>query len=150
MRVDTTEVNKYRNNAELAMPHVVTALESIDAVQTLTPDDSVETINTVLPTTSTVSLGANVNGVNDFIVLPALANVPAGHTITVIGGAAACEIRTPADSDEEINSENCDGTKEYQMAAGQVHRFTKIDDTVGWMGQGFTAIGAVATAVVPE
>ena len=54
-------------------------------------------------------------------------------------------------SDEEINSENSDGTKEYAIASGgQIHNFTKIDNTIGWMGQGFTAIGAVVTAVVPD
>ena len=53
-------------------------------------------------------------------------------------------------SAEEINSEDCDGTKEYLLTATQIHRFTKIDNTIGWVGQGFTAIGAVATAVVPD
>ena len=106
--------------------------------------------NTVLPGVRSVKVGANVNGVTDFIVLPALATVPSGHTITVIAGVADCEVRTPASSGEEINSEDCDGTKEYLLTATQIHTFTKIDNTIGWMGQGFTAIGAVVTAVVPD
>lgn len=122
-------------------------LESI----TLTPDDSQESINSIPPSVRSVTVGANVNGVNDFIVLPALADVPNGHEITVISNAAGHEVRTPADSDEEINSENSDGTKEYAIAAGgQIHIFRKINNTIGWMGQGFTAIGAVVTAVVPD
>lgn len=117
----------------------------------LTPDDSEGVgVNVIEPGVTSVRLGANVNGVTDFVVLPALADVPSGHCITIIAGAANCEVRTPADSDEEINSENSDGTKEYLLTATQIHRFTKIDDTIGWMGQGFTAIGAVATAVVPD
>ncbi|MCK4501359.1 hypothetical protein KAU11_12735, partial [Candidatus Babeliales bacterium] len=97
-----------------------------------------------------VRLGANVNGVTDFVTLPSLADVPNGEEITIIAGAANCEVRTPAASAEEINSEDCDGTKEYLLTATEIHRFTKIDNTIGWMGQGFTAIGAVATAVVPD
>lgn len=117
----------------------------------LTPDDAQGTVNSVPPEVRVVEVGANVNGVNDFIVLPSLASVPNGHEITVYSNAAGHEVRTPADSDEEINSENCDGTKEYAIAAGsQIHIFRKINNTLGWMGQGFTAIGAVATAVVPD
>lgn len=119
--------------------------------QSLTPDDSEGAdVNVINPGVQNVRLGANVNGVNDFVVLPALSSVPAGHTVTIIAGAANCEVRTPASSAEEINSENCDGTKEYLLTATQIHRFTKIDDTIGWMGQGYTAIGAAATAVVPD
>lgn len=120
--------------------------------QSLTPDDSEGAgVNVITPGVTSVAVGANVNGVNDFIVLPSLADVPVGHCITVVSNAAGHEVRTPATSAEEINSEDCDGTKEYAIAAGgQIHRFTKIDDTIGWMGQGFTAIGAVVTAVVPD
>lgn len=124
----------------------------VAGAQTLTPDDAEgEGVNVVTPGVTSVAVGANVNGVNDFIVLPALADVPVGHCITVVSNAAGHEVRTPAESAEEINSEDCDGTKEYAIAAGgQIHRFTKISDAIGWMGQGFTAIGAVVTAVVPD
>lgn len=117
----------------------------------LTPDDSQEAINSVPAGVTVVSVGANVNGVGDWITLPSLATVPNGHEITVISNAAGHEVRTPASSDEEINSENCDGTKEYAIASGgQIHKFVKIDNTIGWMGYGYTAIGAVVTAVVPD
>ena len=116
----------------------------------LTPDDSESALNIIEAGVTAVRLGANVNGVTDFVTLPSLASVEDGHVVTIIAGAANCEVRTPAGSDEEINSENSDGTKEYLLTATQVHRFTKIDNTIGWMGQGFTAIGAVATAVVPD
>jgi hypothetical protein len=124
----------------------------VEGSETLTPDDAEGVgVNVITPGVTSVAVGANVNGVNDFIVLPALADVPIGHCITVVSNAAGHEVRTPATSAEEINSEDCDGTKEYAIAAGgQIHRFTKISDSVGWMGQGFTAIGAVVTAVVPD
>ena len=122
------------------------------AVVALTPDDADgEGVNMIPAGVQMVSVGANVNGVNDWITLPALSSVPNGFTITVVSNAAGHEVRTPASSAAEINSEDCDGTKEYAIAAGnQIHKFTKIDNTIGWMGQGFTAIGAVVTAVVPD
>ncbi len=125
-----------------------------DAVQvravSLTPDSAESAVNIIEAGVTSVRLGANVNGAADFTVLPSLASVEDGHVVTIVAGAANSEVRTPATSGEEINSEDCDGTKEYLLTATQIHRFTKIDNTIGWMGQGFTAIGAVATAVVPD
>ena len=96
MRIDTTEITNRQNNAELAISHIVDALENVDAAQTVTPDATDVAANTVLPTTASVAVGANVTGVNDYLVLPALASVPVGHCITVVAGAANCEVRTPA------------------------------------------------------
>jgi hypothetical protein len=121
------------------------------AVQTVDADDSESALNVILPGSTTVYVDDQTNGADDFIVLPSLASVPVGWRITVIGQAGGnFEVRTPASSAEEINSENCDGTKEYLFANTTIHNFTKINDTIGWMGQGFTAIGAVVTAVVPD
>lgn len=118
---------------------------------TLLPNSTQGTGNSVPPGVNVVVCGANVNGVNDFIVLPSLGSVPLGHEITVLCNAAGMEIRTPSGSAEEINSEDCDGTKEYTVPAGsEVHKFVKIGETLGWMGYGFTAIGAKTTAVVPD
>jgi hypothetical protein len=117
---------------------------------TLTPDDSASSINSIPPSVRVVRLGANVNGVTDFTVLPALSSVPDGHQITIIAGAANSELRTPADSDEEINSENADGTKEALLTATNIYTVTKIDNTIGWMLEGRTAIGAYEAAIVPD
>lgn len=115
----------------------------------MTPDDSQSSVNMIPAGYNTVRLGANINDVNDFVVLPSLADVESGHTITIIAGSASSCVRTPSASNELINSVDCDGAQWYSIAATQIHRFTKIDDTIGWMAQGFTAIGAVASAVVP-
>lgn len=117
---------------------------------TLTPDATEKVTNIIPAGVKSVRLAANANNVNDFVVLPALATVENGHTITIIAGAANCEVRTPASSAEEINSEDCDGTNEYLLVATTIHQFTKIDNTIGWEGHGYTAIGAVVTAVVPD
>jgi hypothetical protein len=116
----------------------------------LTPDDAQGTVNSIAPEVRVVRLLANVNGVNDFTVLPALASVPVGHQITIIAGAANSELRTPADSAEEINSEDCDGTKEALLTATNIHTVTKIDNTIGWQLVAHTAIGAFVTAIVPD
>ena len=117
---------------------------------TLLPNSAQGTGNSIAPGVTAVRLGANVNDVNDFTVLPSLASVPTGHTITIVAGAANSELRTPAGSAEEINSEDCDGTKEALLTAGNIHFVTKIDNTIGWMLEARTAIGAFVTAIVPD
>lgn len=92
-----------------------------------------------------------VNGVTDFIVLPSLADVPVGHEVMILCNAGgAFELRTPAASAEEINSEDCDGTKEYLCTDTQVLRVIKISTTVGWMANAWSAIGTAVVAVVPD
>lgn len=116
----------------------------------LTPTATQGTVNSIPPEVKVVRLGANVTDVNDFTVLPSLASVPDGHIITIIAGAANSELRTPAASAEEINSEDCDGTKEALLTATNIYTVTKIDNTIGWMLEGRTAIGAFQTAIIPD
>jgi stage V sporulation protein SpoVS len=117
----------------------------------VTPDDSESALNTIPAGAIHVDVQAVTNDANDFIVLPALANVPVGHEITILCNAGGnFELRTPADSDEEINSENCDGTKEYLCTDTEVLKVIKISDAIGWMAHAYSAIGAVVTAVVPD
>src|SRR5688572_7481472 len=80
----------------------------IEGVQTLTPTaaDTPGT-NLIDNTSKVVRLGANVTDANDWVTLPRLSTVPNGHTVLIIAGAANCEVRTPAASAEEINSEDC-------------------------------------------
>ena len=98
-----------------------------------------------------VSVLAVTNDANDFITLPHLVSVPEGHRITILCNAGGnFELRTPVGSAEEINSEDCDGTKEYLCTDTQVLYVTKISNTIGCEANAYTAIGAVATAVVPD
>jgi hypothetical protein len=91
------------------------------------------------------------NDANDWITLPSLNTVPNGHKITILCNAGGnFELRTPAGSGEEINSEDCDGTKEYLCTDTQVVTVTKINNTIGWEAHGYSAIGAAVTAVVPD
>ena len=123
---------------------------TLKAVQ-LTADDSGSSLNSIPPSVRSAVVVGVTTDANDFIVLPNLADVPDGHEITVIAQAGSnFEVRTPATSAEEINSEDCDGTKEYLFTDTQIHKFVKINNTIGWMGHGYSAIGAVVTAVVPD
>ena len=98
-----------------------------------------------------VSVLAVTNDTDDWITLPSLVSVPEGRRITILCNAGGnFELRTPAGSGEEINSEDCDGTKEYLCTDTQIVYVTKISNTIGWEANAFTAIGAVATAVVPD
>ena len=107
--------------------------------------------NSVPPLTKVVKVVGVATNADDFIVLPSLASCPDGHIITVLCSAGAnFEMRTPSGSAEEINSEDCDGTKEYLCTDTQIVEVVKINNTIGWMAHGYTAIGAVATAVVPD
>ncbi len=114
------------------------------------PNSAQGAANSIPAGVKVVKLGANVNGVNDFAVLPSLATVPDGHTITILAGAANCELRTPASSNEKINNEDSDGTKEALLTATNVYTVTKLNNTSGWMLEGRTAIGAYETAIVPD
>jgi hypothetical protein len=123
----------------------------ISAVQEVTPDDSESALNTIVAGVTAVDVQAVTNDDDDFIVLPSLADVPVGHEITILCNAGTdFELRTPATSAEEINSEDCDGTKEYLCTDTEVVKVVKISDTIGWMAHAYSATGAVVTAVVPD
>lgn len=108
-------------------------------------------LNSIKPGQKVVEVTTVTNDANDWIVLPPLASVPNGHMITILCSAGGnFEMRTPTSSNEEINSEDCDGTKEYLCTDTEIVHVTKINNTIGWEAHAFTAIGAKATAVVPD
>jgi hypothetical protein len=98
-----------------------------------------------------VKVTAVANDANDFVVLPSLYSCPDGHEIVLLCSAGAnFELRTPAASTELINGQDCDGTKEYLCTDTQVVKVVKINNTIGWMAHGYSAVGAVVAAVVPD
>lgn len=107
--------------------------------------------STILPGINAAVMTAVTNDANDWIVLPALSTVPNGFAIRVVAQADSnFEVRTPASSNEKINAQDSDGTKEYLVTKAQIHTFIKFDDTVGWVAHGVTALGAAVTPVVPD
>ncbi len=123
----------------------------VSTAQVMTPDATEVAGNIILPGVTAVDVGTVANGVTDFIVLPSLSAVPVGHTITIACNAGgAFEMRTPATSNEKINTVDSDGTQEYLCTDTEVIKVVKVSATDGWMAHAFTALGAVATAVIPD
>lgn len=120
--------------------------------QTVYPTNAVVAdTNVITAGITSVNVGNSTYDADDFIVLPAITSVPVGFEITIVAnGDENIEVRTPASSGEEINSEDCDGTKEYLLTDGNILTLIKISDTIDWVGYEYTPIGAVVTAVVPD
>lgn len=117
----------------------------------LTADDSDSTLNSIPAGATTIKVVGVTNDADDYIVLPRLGTVPNGFELKILCSAGAnFEIRTPADSAEEINSEDCDGTNEYLATDTEIITAVKINDTIGWAMWSHTAVGAKSTAVVPD
>jgi len=122
-----------------------------DGTQSIVAAAAEGATNTILPSSTGVIVTGVTVDANDFVVLPPIASVPTGHRITVIGRAGSnFEVRTPASSNTLINNVDSDGTQEYLFTNLHTHFFTKISNTVGWIGNGLTNLGAVVTAVVPD
>ena len=128
-------------------PYLVTA--RIDNAGANT--DASSTGNSVPPSAKVAVVGGVETDADDWITLPALADVPNGHEILILCSAGAnFEMRTPASSGEKINNEDCDSTKEYLCTDTDVIRVIKVNNTAGWVAQSLTNLGAVRTAVVPD
>lgn len=118
------------------------------------PDDATPAVvgqNAIPPIARVVQVSAVTNDANDWITLPALADVPNGHEIIILCNAGGnFELRTPASSNEKINNVDSDATQEYLCTDTEVIKVVKISSTVGWMAHGYSALGAVVAAVVPD
>lgn len=94
-----------------------------------------------------VQVTAYTTNTDDYIVLPV--GVKPGHTIKG-WSVVAHEMRTEADSDIEINSENCDGTKEAAIPATTLWEVVYVNDTIGWILRAWDELAAPITAIVPD
>ena len=108
-------------------------------------------VNSIPPLAKSVKVTGVVTNADDYVYLPPLNSCPDGHEIVLLCNAGAnFELRTPAASGEKINAQDCDGTKEYLCTDTEVVKVVKINNTIGWMAHGYSAIGAVVEAVVPD
>lgn len=93
-----------------------------------------------------VTVTANTNDTNDWIVLPS--GVLVGHTVTGYS-AVAHEIRTEASSNVKINDVDGDGTAEAAITATWNWRATFMGST-GWVLYAWTKLAAPTTAIIPD
>lgn len=94
-----------------------------------------------------VQVTANTNDTNDWIVLPT--GVQPGYKICG-WSVVAHEMRTEAASAIEINSEDCDGTKEAAIPATTYWEVTYINSTIGWILRAWDELAAPVTAIIPD
>jgi hypothetical protein len=140
----------------MALPHG--SNPTVDGIwffsKSLTADDVTPTVvgqNIVPAGAKAVSVDARQNDANDWITLPFLADVAFGHQIIITCNAGGnFEMRTPASSNEKINNVDSDGTQEYLCTDTDVIFVTKMSGTAGWEAHGYTRLGAVVTAVIPD
>jgi len=118
------------------------------------PDDATPVtigINSIPAGAKVAVVSAVTNNANDWITLPAVAEVPNGHEIIILCSAGGnFELRTPASSDTKINDVDSDGTQEYLCTDKDIVRVVKVSNTQGWIAQSLDYLGAVRTAVVPD
>lgn len=134
------------NSAAVNIPNGTFSVSAL----TLTADDSASATNSIIADAVSINISGVTNDANDFVVLPAIADVEIGHTIYIACNASSnFELRTPAASTTTINGVNSDGTQEYLCTDTDLIRVTKVTAT-GWVAQSITSLGAVRTAVVPD
>ena len=96
---------------------------------------------------SHVTVSANTNDTNDWIVLPT--GVRDGRSITG-WSTVAHEIRTEASSNIKINGQDGDGTKGAAIPATTLWRATYINSTFGWILNAWDELAAPITAIIPD
>lgn len=87
---------------------------------------------------------------NHILTLPAASAATRGKEIWIwVKPSTNCELRTPAASGDTINGVDSDGTQEALLTHSQLY-VVRQHLATGWLLQAFTALGAVATAIVPD
>lgn len=94
-----------------------------------------------------VQVPSYTTNTDDWIILPT--GVPPGHTIRG-WSEVAHEMRTEPGSNIEINSEDCDGTKEAAIPATTLWEVTFVNSTIGWILRAWDELAAPITAIVPD
>lgn len=102
----------------------------------------------ILPTDRFVEItSANADHIAE--LPPATASTRGREILIWVVASTNCELRTPASSNATINNVDSDGTQEALLTHSRFYKVTQHLDN-GWLLEGLTALGAVATAVVPD
>lgn len=87
---------------------------------------------------------------NNIVVLPLATAATRGREIQIwVLPGTNCELQTPATTNQTINGVDSDGTNEALLTHTQFY-VARQHLANGWLLQAFTALGAVATAIVPD
>lgn len=87
---------------------------------------------------------------NHIVTLPLASAATRGREIWIwVLPGTNCELRTPDASNQTINNVDGDGTAEGLLTHTQLY-ILRQHLANGWLLQAFTALGAVATAIVPD
>ena len=127
------------------MPNPGSFVETIEASIVGAADSSAK--SRVPMSASFVTVTANTNDTNDWIVLPT--GIKTGHMI-MGWSTPAHEIRTEASSNIKINNIDSDGTQEAAIPATTLWRVTYINSTIGWILNAWDEVAAPITAIIPD
>lgn len=105
------------------------------------------TTGLILPTDRFVQ--ATSADANHILTLPLASEATRGREIWIwVVPSTNCELRTPAASNQTINGVDSDAS-EALLTHSQLY-IARQHLATGWLLQAFTALGAVATAIVPD
>ncbi len=88
-------------------------------------------------------------GATEYAVLPSGAAAKVGKTLTIWVGANGFELVTASASGATINNVDSDGTNQVDIAANTLSEL-RLVATDTWLLRSNTALGAVATALIPD
>ncbi len=103
----------------------------------------------ILDTDEVVSI-TNGGSVNNWSTLPLATAATIGREIDIYCSTANSELRTPATANQTINNVACgSGGNEALLTAGNWYKAIQTLAT-GWILIGWTNLGAVQTAIIPD
>lgn len=125
------------------------------------PDATGQGVRAVVPTVAGLTTGlildsdsfveATSAGANDILQLPACSAATRGREIWIwVKPSTNCELQTFGGSGDTINNVNCSGGAVEALLTHSQLYICRQHLATGWLLQAFTALGAVATAIVPD
>lgn len=125
------------------------------------PDASGSGIRAVVPTSDGLTTGlildgdsfveATAAGATDQLTLPAASAATRGREILIwVKPSTSCKLQTPAAATDTINNVACNGGAAKAVLTHTQLYICRQHLATGWLLQAFTALGAVATAIVPS
>lgn len=124
------------------------------------PDASGSGVRAVVPTADGLTTGLILDGDSfveatagsstDQLTLPAASAATRGREILIwVKPSTSCKLQTPAAGTDTINNVACNGGAAKAILTNNQLYICRQHLATGWLLQAFTALGAVATAIVP-